>query len=74
MKHLCQASPTVSALIDPPHLLWSVYAYNPDGYAWECPVGRNTNVMSYPFPKGTRAVSSLSFLFSFLSCISQPLS
>ena len=40
----------------------------PDGFAHECPVGHNTNVMGYPFPKGTQVVSSLSslsYLFFF---------
>ena len=64
MKHLCQAGPTIGALIDPPRLLWSVYAYDPDGFARECPVGHNTNVTGYPFLEGTLALSFLSFLAS----------
>ena len=47
---------------------WLVYAYDPDGFAQERPIGRNKNVIGYPFPDDTRVVSSLSFLFSFL-CI-----
>ncbi|KAK9996768.1 hypothetical protein SO802_021454 [Lithocarpus litseifolius] len=54
---------TAGALIDPPHLPWSVYAYGPNGFAWERPVESNINVTGYLFPKGTWAVSSLSFLF-----------
>ena len=54
MKRLSQEDPAVGAIIDPPHLPWSVYAYGPDGFAQECPVGRNTNVMGYPFVKAPR--------------------
>ena len=53
MEYLCQASPTAGAPINPPHLPWSVYAYNPDDFAQERVVGHNTNVMGYPFPEGT---------------------
>ena len=67
MKHLCYEGLVAGALIDPPCLLWSIYAYGPGGFARECPIGCNTNVTSYPFLEGTRAVSSLSSLFSFLS-------
>ena len=42
MKQLCQEGPAVGALIDPPRLPWLVYAYGPDGFAQEHPVGRNT--------------------------------
>lgn len=62
MKHLCQEGPTANALMDPPRLPWSVYAYDSDGFTQERPVGHNTKVMGYPFPEGTWAVSSLSFL------------
>ena len=66
MEYLCQASPAVGAPIDPPHLPWSIYAYDPNGFARKHMVGRNTNVMGYPFPEGTRAVSSLPlFALSF---------
>ena len=68
MKHLCQAGPAIGALIDPPRLLWSVYAYDPNGFAWECPVGHNTNVTGYPFPEGTLVLSFLSFLASLNLC------
>ena len=68
MKHLCQASLIVGALVDPPLLPWLVYAYGPDGFAQERPVGRNTSVMSYPFLDGTQVVSSLSFLAPFNLC------
>jgi len=37
----------------------SVYTYGPNGFTRECPVGRNSNVMGYPFPPSTRAVNSL---------------
>ena len=65
MKHLCQEGLTIGALIDPPHLPWLVYAYDPDDFAREHPIGRNINVMVYPFLEGTRDVSSLSSLFPF---------
>ena len=64
MGYSCQAAP-----IDPPRLLWSVYVYGLNGFARECAIGCNTNVMGYSFLKGTRAVSSLLFLspsFPFL--------
>ena len=51
MKHLCQAGPAVGALIDPPRLPWSVYAYSPNGFARERPIMRNTNVTGYHFSK-----------------------
>ena len=69
MKHLCQEGPVAGTLIDPPYLPWLVYAYDPDGFAQERPIGRNKNVIGYPFPDDTRVVSSLSFLFSFLSIL-----
>lgn len=69
MKHLYQEGPIVRVIIDPPRLTWLVYAYGPDGFARERPVGRNTNVTCYPFPKCTQAMSSLSSLFSFLSIL-----
>ena len=68
-KHLYQASPAVGALINPSHQPWPIYSYGPDGFAQEHPLGRNTNVTSYHFPNGTWAVSSLSFLFYFLSIL-----
>ena len=52
--------------IDPPHIPWTIYAYGLDGFARECVVPCNPNVMGYPFPPNTRAVSSsfpLFFLF-----------
>ena len=69
MKHLCQEGPMAGAIIDPPCLSWSFYAYGPNGFAWEHPVSRNTNVTGYPFPGGTRAMSSLSSLFPFISIL-----
>ncbi|KAK9997980.1 hypothetical protein SO802_017583 [Lithocarpus litseifolius] len=48
--------PTTSALIDAPRLPWLVYAYSPNSFARECPVGHNTNVTGYPFPKGTQTL------------------
>ena len=74
MENLLQEDPTTSVLIDPPHLPWTVYAYDPDGLTWECVMPRNPNVMGYPFPPNTRVVSfsfplffllSLSFFFFF---------
>ena len=66
MEYLCQASPAVGAPIDPPHLPWSIYAYDPNGFSRKHMVGRNINVMGYPFPERTRAVSSLPlFALSF---------
>ena len=53
MEYLCQAGPTAGALINPPHLSWSVYTYSPNDFAREHVVGRNKNVMGYPFPMGT---------------------
>ena len=35
MKHLCQEGLVAGALINPPHLPWSVYTYSPDGFARE---------------------------------------
>ena len=67
-KHLYQTGPAASASIDRPSLPWSVYVYGPDGFAREQPIGRNINVTSYPFPDGTRTVTSLSFFFYF-SCV-----
>lgn len=66
------ANLVASGPIDPPHLPWLVYAYSPNGFAWKCPLRRNKNVMGYPFPKVTQAISSISSLScpSF-SCISQ---
>ena len=69
MKHLCQEGLAIGAIIDPPYLPWSVYAYSLDNFSWECLVGRNTNVMVYPFHKGTRVMSYLSSLFLFLSIL-----
>ena len=69
MKQLCQEGPIGNALIDPPYLPWPVYAYGPDGFSRERPVECNTNVTCYHFLEGTRAVSSLSFLFLFFSIL-----
>ena len=56
---------------NPPHLPWLVYTYGTNGFAQGCPVGCNLNVMGYPFPQDTRAVSSLyPFPLHFLICIS----
>ena len=64
---LCQgaASPATVSFVGPPHLPWLVYAYGPDGFAREHPVGRNLNVMGYPFLASTQVVSS----FPSLSCL-----
>ena len=71
MGYSCQAGPIAGAPLDSPHLSWSVYVYGSDGFARGCAVGHNTNVMNYPFPKGTQVVCSSSFLshFLFYSCI-----
>ena len=69
MKYLCQESPIADAFTNPPYLPWPVYAYGPYGFAWERLIGRNTNLMGYPFPEGTRAVSYLISLFSFFSTL-----
>ena len=73
VEPLCQASPIDGAPIDSSRLPWSIDTYGPDGSTRERAVGRNTKVMGYPFPKGTRAVSSLPLLalsFLFFSYIS----
>ena len=69
MKHLCQKDPAANAIIDPPRLPWSVYTYDPYGFAQGCLVGCNINVTGYPFPEGTRVISSLLSLFPFLSIL-----
>jgi len=71
MEYLCKAGLATGTPIDPSRLPWSVYAYSLDGFVHERAMGRNINVMVYPFLDGTRAVSSLpflalSFLFLFL--------
>lgn len=47
------ASLTAGGPPNPPHLPWSVYAYGLDVVAQECTMGRNPNVIGYPFPQGT---------------------
>ena len=62
--------------INPPCLPWLVYVYILDGFARECAVGHNTNVMGYHFLKGTSTVSSFPLLalsFLFVSYIPQSL-
>ena len=49
--------PILGGPVDPPHLPWLVYTWGTDGFARERPVGRNPNVISYPFPQGTQVVS-----------------
>ena len=51
----------------PSHLPWTVYAYGRDGFARECIVPCNLNVMGYSFPPNTRVVSSSFIFFSSLS-------
>lgn len=53
MGYLCQAGPIASAPINPPHLPWSTYFYGPSGFTCERTMGRNKNVVGYPFPEGT---------------------
>ena len=43
-----------------------VYAYGPDGFAQECVMPYNLNVMGYPFPPNTRAMSYFFFLIFLL--------
>ena len=64
VENLQQEEPAAVELIDPPHLPQTVYAYGPDGFAWERVVPHNPNVIGYPFPPKTQAVSS-SFPFFF---------
>ena len=64
MGYSCQASPATVAHINSPRLLWSVFVYDPNGFACKHAVGRNINVMGYLFLEGTRAMSSPSF-YSF---------
>ena len=69
MEYFSQAGPVASAPINSPHLTWLVYAYGPNGFARERPMGCNPNVMAYPFPSSTRAVNPLlliSLPFPFL--------
>ena len=52
-----------------PHLPWMVYAYGLDEFARERLVPHNINIIGYPFPNGTQAISplpSLSSLFLLL--------
>ena len=53
MGYLCQTNLATGAHIDSPCLLWSVYVYDPNGFARKRAVGRNINVMGYPFLEGT---------------------
>ena len=66
MGHSCQVGPIAGAPLDPLRLPWLVYVYGPNGFTHEHAVGHNTNVMGYLFLKGTRAMSSSSFLSYFL--------
>ena len=67
---LQQEEPAAGEPIDSPHLPWMVYAYDLDGFAQEHVVPRNPNVMGYPFPPNTQAVSSSFPLFFFLLAFS----
>ena len=66
MKHFYQVAPTPSVLIDLHCLPQMVYAYGPDCFAMEHSMPRKPNVMGYPFPLGTRVVSSC---LVFLNCL-----
>ena len=66
-EKLWQEKPAAGELIDPPHLLWTVYAYGLNGFAWECVVPRNPNIMGDPFPPNTWAMSLSPPLFFLLS-------
>ena len=48
MEPLCQVGPAASAPINPSHLPWLVYAYDPNGFVGESAVGCNTNVVGTP--------------------------
>ena len=61
------ASPATGGPIDLRHLPWSVYAYGPDGFARKRLVGHNLNIIGYPFPLSTGAVSSLYPSLSFFA-------
>ena len=52
MGYSCQANSIAGAFIDLSHLPWSVYVYDPNSFASEHVVGRNTNVIGHSFPKG----------------------
>ena len=70
----CQdtTGPIAGGPVDPPYLPWSICTYGPDAFARERPVGRNSNVIGYPFPLSIWALSSvypcfLPFLYFLLS-------
>ncbi|KAL0012117.1 hypothetical protein SO802_007225 [Lithocarpus litseifolius] len=62
IKHVCYEGPNAGAIINPPLLPWSVYAYGLDGFARKRPIRRNTNVMGYSFPEGTHEHEKLILL------------
>lgn len=47
-----EVGPTMSGLIDPPHLPWPIHTYGPDGFARERFVGHNPNVIGFIFGSG----------------------
>ncbi|KAL0016110.1 hypothetical protein SO802_003179 [Lithocarpus litseifolius] len=57
-SHTAQKEPAAGEFIDPPHIPSIVYAFGPDGFARERAVPRNPNVIGYPFPLNTRAVTN----------------
>ncbi|KAL0004811.1 hypothetical protein SO802_012372, partial [Lithocarpus litseifolius] len=60
--------PTASEPINPSHLPWMVYTYDPDGFARERPEPRNPNVMGYHFPPSTQmSITLISFTYIPLS-------
>ena len=62
LKYLYEDALAPSVPIDPSRQPQTVYAYGPNGFARVRPMHYNTNVMGYPFPEGTRAVSFLPLL------------
>ena len=74
VENFQQVEPAVGKLIDHPHLSQTVYTYGPDGFPWEHTMPHNFNVISYPFPRNTQAVSSFFHLFFFLPTLSLSLS
>ena len=47
MEYICKAGLAAGTPIDPSRLPWLVYTYGFDGFACECVMDCNTNVMGY---------------------------
>ena len=67
--NITRLMPSFTALVYA-QLLWTIYAYGPDGFAREHVVPCNPNVIGYPFPLNTRVVSSAFPLLFFLLVVS----